>query len=56
MQEGLYDGRPHSFQVYAPSRTVAVYTLAQYADSKADDQPLGVPGLGVADRGPAFER
>lgn len=55
-QEGTYDGRPHSFQVYAPSRTVAVYTSAQNVDAKADEQPLGVPGLGVADRGPAFER
>lgn len=55
-QEGHYDNRGHSFQVYAPSRTVAVYAPAQYADAQADDKPLGVPGLGVLDRGPHFER
>ncbi|KAK9791176.1 hypothetical protein WJX73_007550 [Symbiochloris irregularis] len=55
-QEGNYDNRPHSFMAYAPSRTVAVYAPAQYADAKADQNVLGVPGLGVKDRGPAFER
>ena len=30
-----HDGRPHSFTVYAPSRTVAVYAPAQYCDAKA---------------------
>ena len=48
MQEGNYDGRPHSMCVYTPSRTVAVYALSQYCDSKGDEQPLGVPGLGPA--------
>ena len=56
MQEGNYDGRPHSMCVYTPSRTVAVYALSQFCDSKGDEQPLGVPGLGVLDRGPFFER
>jgi 1,4-alpha-glucan branching enzyme len=27
-QEGWYDDRPHSFQVYSPSRTAVVYGLA----------------------------
>ena len=56
LQEGSYDNRPYSFQVYAPSRTVAVYAPAQFANAKADEDPLGVPGLGVKDRGPSFER
>eukprot|EP00475_Leptophrys_vorax_P007651 TRINITY_DN14849_c0_g1_i1.p1 TRINITY_DN14849_c0_g1~~TRINITY_DN14849_c0_g1_i1.p1 ORF type:complete len:834 (+),score=63.92 TRINITY_DN14849_c0_g1_i1:27-2504(+) len=30
--EGWYDDRPHSFQVYAPSRTVVVYGPADYED------------------------
>ena len=30
-----HDGRPHSFTVYAPSRTVAVYAPAQTCDAKA---------------------
>lgn len=29
MQEGWYDDRPRSFLVYAPSRTVIVYALAE---------------------------
>ena len=32
LQEGWYDGRPHSFQVYAPSRTCVVYGPADYED------------------------
>ena len=56
LQEGNYDGRPHSMCVYTPSRTVAVYALSQFCDATADQQPLGVPGLGVKDRGPYFER
>lgn len=28
LQEGWYDDRPRSFLVYAPSRTAAVYALA----------------------------
>ncbi|KAI0496832.1 hypothetical protein KFK09_023156 [Dendrobium nobile] len=27
--EGKYDNRPHSFQVYAPSRTAVVYALTE---------------------------
>ncbi|CAI7806742.1 unnamed protein product [Closterium sp. NIES-53] len=30
--EGWHDGRPHSFQVYAPSRTAVVYGPADYED------------------------
>ena len=56
LQEGNYDGRPHSMCVYTPSRTVAVYALSQFCDAKGDAQTLGVPGLGVKDRGPNFER
>ena len=37
--EGLHDGRQHSFLVYAPSRTVAVYAPANFADSFADRNP-----------------
>lgn len=29
LQEGWYDERPRSFLVYAPCRTVAVYTLVE---------------------------
>ena len=56
MQEGKVDGRPHSMCVYTPSRTVAVYALADTCDARADDSVLGIPGLGVKDRGPFFER
>lgn len=45
--EGHYDGRPHSFLVYAPSRTVAVYAPSEYVDAFADRTETGVPGLGV---------
>ena len=41
-------------QVYAPSRTVVVYAPAEYVDSHADQQPMGVPGLGVKGVGPYF--
>ena len=56
MKDGDYCNRPKSFQVYAPSRTVAVYAPAKWVDSKADQRPTGVPGLGVMDRGPYYER
>ena len=56
LQEGKVDGRPHSICVYTPSRTVAVYALAETCDAHSDEGPLGIPGLGVKDRGPFFER
>ena len=31
---GDHDGRPNSFTVYAPSRTVAVYAPEQFCDAK----------------------
>jgi 1,4-alpha-glucan branching enzyme len=54
-QEGLHDGRPHSFMVYAPSRTCAVYAPSEWADPEADSKPHGIPGLGVKDLGPYYE-
>jgi len=55
--EGDYDNRPHSFQVYTTSRTVAVYAPADFADATADeDATTGVPGLGVKGLGPYYER
>lgn len=53
-QEGSYDRRPYSFQVYSTSRTVAVYAPSQYCDARADSHPMGVPGLGVRGKGPNF--
>lgn len=53
--EGDYNGRPHSFQVYTPSRTAVVYAPSEYADAFADKTPQGIPGLGVKNRGPEFE-
>jgi len=32
--EDDHDGRPHSFTVYAPSRTVAVYAPAHFCDAR----------------------
>ncbi len=54
-EEGDYNGRPYSFQTYAPSRTVAVYAPSQFADAHSDLTDQGIPGLGVKNRGPAFE-
>ena len=51
-----HDGRPASFQVYAPSRTVVVYAPAEHCDANADSLPTGIPGLGVQGRGPAYAR
>ncbi|KAK9839287.1 hypothetical protein WJX81_005730 [Elliptochloris bilobata] len=51
---GDHDSRPHSFTVYAPSRTVAVYAPAEFCDAKADQGGYGIPGLGVKGRGPYF--
>ena len=42
-------------QVYAPSRTVAVYGPAQWGDANADQHTWGIPGLGIKDRGPHFD-
>ncbi len=49
-----YDGRPASFPVYAPSRTVVVYAPAAWVDPAADEKPGGIPGLGVKGTGPYF--
>lgn len=54
-EEGDYNGRPYSFQTYAPSRTVAVYAPSEFADARADSTNQGIPGLGVKNRGPEFE-
>ena len=43
-------------QVYAPSRTVVAYTLAEFCDKDADRKPHGVPGLGVLGLGPYYSR
>ena len=48
-QDG-HDGRPHSFQVYAPSRTVVVYAPSDFCDKDNDT----IPGLGVKGHGPYF--
>ena len=46
MQEGWYDGRPRSFQVYAPSRTAVVYALVNddkkplVSETKNENKPL----------------
>lgn len=53
--EGLHDGRPFSFQVYAPSRTVVVYAPSEFCDCTSESQPYGVPGLAVRALGPYFE-
>ncbi|DBA73542.1 TPA: hypothetical protein ACH3X2_001002 [Trebouxia sp. C0005] len=52
--EADYDGRPHSIQVYVPSRTVGVYGPAEWGDPEADQHTWGIPGLGIKDRGPNF--
>lgn len=54
-KEGTYDNRPHSFLVYSPSRTVAVYAKSEWADKDADRKPQGIPGLGVKDLGAYYE-
>eukprot|EP00210_Caulerpa_lentillifera_P003282 g3133.t1 len=54
LDEG-HDGRPHSFFVYAPSRSIVVYAPAESVDPKGDSKPTGIPGLGVLDRGPYFQ-
>ena len=41
-------------QVYAPARTVVVYAPAEYADARAEEGPMGIPGLGVKGLGPYF--
>jgi len=51
----LYDTRPHSFCVYAPSRTVVVYAKSETCDARADELPTGIPGLGVKGRGPMHQ-
>lgn len=55
-QSGNHDNRPNWIQVYAPSRTVAVYAPADFADKDADRKPHGIPGLGIKDLGPYFSR
>lgn len=46
MQDGWYDDRPQSFQVYAPCRTAVVYALVD------DDQPLEIESAFVDDDQP----
>lgn len=38
LQEGWYDDRPRSFLVYAPSRTAAVYALADDLEPDLADE------------------
>lgn len=52
---GTFDGRPHSFQVYAPCRTVVVYAPSEFCDKDAEGDEYGVPGLAVRGLGPYFE-
>nr|BAF98234.1 starch branching enzyme II [Parachlorella kessleri] len=52
--EGNYDNRPHSLQVYAPSRTVVVYAPTEFCDKDADRTPVGIPGLSVKGLGPYY--
>eukprot|EP00798_Chlamydomonas_sp_ICE-L_P009847 gene9847-7734_t len=49
-----HDGRPHSFLVYAPSRTVVIYAPSSTCDPTADCKPQGIPGLGVKGLGPYY--
>mmetsp|Transcript_39286 Transcript_39286/g.84109 ORF Transcript_39286/g.84109 Transcript_39286/m.84109 type:complete len:891 (+) Transcript_39286:181-2853(+) len=49
-QDGDYDSRPCSMQVYAPSRTAVVYAPADWCDYENES----VVGLGVKDVGPYF--
>ena len=48
---GLYDNRPHSFLVYAPSRTVAVYAKSETCDAHADDLLTGISWPGRKGQG-----
>jgi 1,4-alpha-glucan branching enzyme len=52
---GPHDDRPHSFQVYSPSRTVVVYAPSEFCDKDAPSDEYGIPGLGVRGLGPYFE-
>lgn len=56
MQDGLYDNRPFSFSVYAPSRTVVVYALSEVwwwllshenAQEMANERLVGFIGLKI---------
>jgi len=38
LQEGWYDDRPRSFLVYAPSRTAAVYAIADDVEPALPDE------------------
>ena len=49
-QDGDYDNRPCSMQIYAPSRTAVVYAPAEWCDSENET----VPGLGVKGVGPYY--
>ena len=49
-QDGDYDNRPCSMQIYAPSRTAVVYAPAEWCDSENET----VPGLGVKEVGPYY--
>jgi 1,4-alpha-glucan branching enzyme len=52
---GDHDNRPHSFQVYAPCRTVSVYAPSEFCDKDAEGDEYGIPGLAVRGLGPYFE-
>jgi len=49
--KGDYDGRPFSFEVYAPPRTAVVYAPSDFCDNENET----VPGLGVKGHGPYFQ-
>ena len=51
-----HDGRPSSFQAYAPSRTCVVFAHEDTTDKDADKKPHGIPGLAVKGLGPYFSR
>lgn len=55
-QEGDYDNRPYSMQVYAPSRTVVVYAPANTVGIPAEGAVEHVPGLYAKGTGPYYER
>ncbi|MEW5315348.1 MAG: hypothetical protein WDW38_006786 [Sanguina aurantia] len=53
-EDGMFDGRPHSLKVYAPSRTVVVYAPAGTTDKDSDVSSIGIPGLSVRGTGPNY--
>ena len=61
MQEGWYDDRPRSFLIYAPSRTVVVYSLVhedeapvkQIESVKVKESAEPIESIEVEDEEPA---